>query len=98
MNNQTEGKYMTALEQWFKKNIKRVCTNEMKTEEKHYLYRHPDVAKLCKEAYERGDEYFYPYRNEEGKIVNQAEYEYVIYKRWTPKEYEEFMKMTNIIS
>lgn len=91
--------------------FKKVCTNaylatrwernrKTDTFEKTYqLYRRDDLYQWSKEAFERGEKYFYAEpvdpKNPYGKLrLCEPHYVYQLVAPLTPKEYEELVQMT----
>lgn len=83
---------------FFKSKYKKVCYNQYEAVDYGgrgcMLYRHPDLYRMAKEAYARGDEYFYcepknP-KDEYGELVLcEPKYKYVCKDELTEDEYHE---------
>lgn len=94
-----------------KKKFRKVCTNRLhstKPDGSMQWYRHPDLYKFSKEAYEKGEVFFYtepedPERPNGNQKLCEPKYEYVLDEGLTEEEfvslfgpYEEGLKWQDI--
>lgn len=80
---------MNKLKQFIEMYTTKYISNENPTSES---YKHPELQKMAKEELEKGKKYFYPYFENNGKIVNKPAVQYLLKIEWSEDEYKEFMK------